>query len=247
MPLTGGWASRARVRPLPSTAVRTADPEHAATVDLDDAQDWTAPPMPDYGVVGDDPWTSTYYVPTVGAWGDQLPANEPGPAHGFDPGHDYDPGTLATVDAGTKGSIQGRERYVDDNHESDLTPGPPAIFRGINGRPENNPTEPPRQGQRVGRTWIDRQFLAGKRVTDARVTYVNTADTGGGTPELDTVPDAPGRYSQPFSAWARPVNGPPRLPTLRRTPPPISDSVVDDGTDDAQAVDAQADTTWIFG
>lgn len=246
MPLTGGWASKARVRPMPSTAVRTADADHAQTVVPDDALDWTAPPAPDYGYVGDDPWAD-YVTVTAGAWGEQLPYDTPD-VHAIDLPHSADTGTLATLDAGSRGSIQGLERYVDDNHESPAAQGLPVpILRGTNGRPENNPTEQPRQGQRVGRAWINRKFLRGNRVTDARVTYVNTPYMTPGGPELDTVPDNPGRYSQPFNAWARGLNGPPPRPTLRRTPTPVSDSEYDDGADTLTAADAGASADWFVG
>ncbi len=246
MPLTGGWASKARVRPVPHT-VRTVVPDHAATLDPDDATDWTAPPAPDYGVIGDDPWAADYVVVTAGAWGEQAPFDTPD-VHSFNPGHAVDTGTLATLDAGTRGAMQGMEQYTDDNHVTPILGGlPSTIVRGINSRPENNPTELPREGQRVGRAWINRKFLRGDRVTDSRVTYVNTPWMQPGGPELDTVPDEPGRYSQPFNAWARGLNGGPARPSLRRTPTPVSDDQYSDGSDDVRAVDAPADSAWFAG
>ena len=242
MPFTGGWATKARQRPT-GHVVRTTHPTHSAVAveNEQSAEHWTAPPGVDWGDPGIDPW-AVFVTDTPGDWTEQQPANEP---HG----HDYDPGR--DVDTGTRpndvkmGLSFGA--YTNDNHESPERVEPPvAIVRGRNGRPENNPDEQPRTGQRVGRTWLDRQRNAGQRVTDHRVTYANLPTVGGDS-TVDTVPDDPGPYSAPFSAWARGLNGGPRQPMLRRTPTPVSDSMMSDGLDDDYAPDAGVADEWIVG
>jgi hypothetical protein len=247
MALTGGWASKTRVKSLTGHKIRTVEPSHSV-VSVENARteaSFTAPPGADWGEPGVDPW-AVFVTDTPGVWTDSLPANDP-TGHSYNPGHATDTGT--DPNRKYRGNVFGR--FTDDNFvDHDQDQPPPPILRGTNSRPENNPTEPPRPGRRIGRTWLDRARNVGQRRTDYRVTYANLPLMGG-DPSTVTVPDQPGPYSLPFNVWARPLNGPDRRPMQRRVPTSLSDLIMTDGgedTDDMNAIpDAGVSSDWVIG
>lgn len=232
--ISGKWAERAVYRPL-AHGVRTADPIHS--------QEWygqgvevpEAPPSPDYGEPGEMPWND-WIVDTPGVRLDQRPET-----HEVVLSHDIDYGE-ATNDCELP-ALNADERYTSqhwDGMEHQLPPY--GEVRGRNSRPEMNP-DGYRLGLTLGRVWADRRRWTGHRVTDRRI----TREPGVVLPNtsLDTFPDVPGRYSSPFSVWARGLNGPMLTPVIRRVPTTMDESTMGDQSQD-EGLDAEADGAWLL-
>ncbi|OFV82825.1 MAG: hypothetical protein A2Y78_10135 [Acidobacteria bacterium RBG_13_68_16] len=229
---TGAWAAQRRYQPVPH-AVRTVDPVHEQEVYTDPRDNHEAPPGPDYGNPGEMPWLE-WIVQTDGEPWDELPLS-----HEFEASHADDLGQrLNRIPVGI--------RHHDDVPQSVMfegigsMPPPYGEVRGMNSRPENQP-EGYRLGLYLGRTWSDRKRWVGERRTDRRVTTQPSITIPDVT--VDTVPDAPGYYSSPFSVWARPLNGSPMRPSQRRTPTGLDEGELADGTE--EYTDAGVDSSWM--
>ena len=131
-------------------------------------------------------------------------------------------------------------RYESSRFEGVDTYAPPvvALQRGLNGLPENNP-----DGFRRG--WVEQQFVDRKlydpeRIHDRRLNTLNVATVATDQP----VPEDAGNYNSPFRALARMITNVNQKPMIRREPPPISESLVDDG--EANMYDATSGD-WVVG
>ena len=129
------------------------------------------------------------------------------------------------------------ERYLHTRFEG-LTSSPvptEALRRGLNGDPLNNP-----EGFRAGyvdQDWVDRKMYDPERVHDRRLNLPNTADI---------VADQPGQpvpWGNPFAGMARAITNVNQSPMIRREPPPISESVTTDGSEDVY----DAYPEWVAG
>lgn len=101
--------------------------------------------------------------------------------------------------------------------------------RGLNGLSVNNPPMDSYDGRGYRWGWIeqfmvDRKMYDGQRVHDERFNTPNVAEY-----EMNgTVPEDAGAYNSPFDTMARIITNVNQRPLLRRTPPPIDQSLIDD-------------------
>jgi hypothetical protein len=233
--ITGRWANNSRYRPL-AHQIRGVDPIHTTEWYGEGVEVPEAPPSPDYGQPGEHPWTD-WVVDAPGVRVDQLPTG-----HDVPQSHVVDYGEARG--AGELPALNFDERYQSESFAGMATQLPPyGKVRGRHARPEMNPTDPPRAGLHLRRVWADRARWTGHRVTDRRI----TREPGVVLPDLDldTTPDVWGRYSSPFSVWARGLNGPMLTPQIRRVPTTIDESTLDDAADD-EGIDAEVDAGWVW-
>lgn len=116
--------------------------------------------------------------------------------------------------------------------------------RGLNSYPVNNPALESYGGKgfRFGFTeqfTVDRKMYDPERVHDERLIIPNTATSIDDQP----VPGDPGPYNVPFSSLSRIIANVNQKPLMRRQPPPIDQSIMQDGTEGLY----DADTDWVIG
>lgn len=115
---------------------------------------------------------------------------------------------------------------------------PVALVRGLNSDPANNP-EGFRRGW-VEQTFVDRRMYEGERTHDRRLVTPNLA-------YMETNQAAvPGTSGSPFDSLARSLRSISQTPTIRREPPSISESLMDDESDQGYAYDTQPGD-WMAG
>lgn len=238
MAFTGGWRARQFVVD-PYEKLHTAGSDHTA-----DSKD----PNPTWNVPGDL---------------DQVPAymseDYPDPDYFFADTHgvtldntDYE-SHETTGDSAMTATDQGAarealyeppvlqahdERYMSARFEGVATSAvsDAALRRGLNADPINNP-----EGFRLGwveQNWVDRKMYDPERIHDRRLNLVNTADV------VANQPGQPVPWGNPFSGLARAITNVTQKPMIRREPPPLSESVVTDGSEDTY--DAN-ETDWVVG
>ena len=141
----------------------------------------------------------------------------------------------------------------DERYESVRFEGVPAFElpaivgggqRGLNGSAVNNPPLEMYGGQGfrrgwVEQSWVDRKMYDPTRTHDERMVLANTAAYERNAP---AVQDA-GPYNSPFDSLARIITDVRQRPTMRRQPPPIVESITDDGSD---ATDAYEPLDWVL-
>lgn len=130
------------------------------------------------------------------------------------------------------------ERYLSARFEG-LQTSPvndAQLRRGLNADPMNNP-----DGFRFGwveQNFVDRKLYDPERIHDRRLNLVNTADL------VMDQPAQPTPWGNPFAGMARAITSVSQKPMIRRTPPPVDESVVTDGSEDTY--DAH-ETDWVVG
>lgn len=141
------------------------------------------------------------------------------------------------------------ERYLSTRFEGVGQIELPTIVggqqRGLNGSAVNNPPLEMYggRGYRYGwveQSWVDRKMYDPTRTHDERMVLPNVATVGANQP----VPSAAGPYNSPFDSLARIIRNVQQKPTLRRQPPPINESITDDGSFPGYA-DESPD--WVVG
>lgn len=236
MARTGTWADQRRYNPV-AHQVRGVDPVHQDTQGPPGYSDHEAPPGEDYGLIGEMPWVEDWIFDAPGARLDDFPES-----HDVVLDHAADYGEARNAVSTIMETAPADEVYVKPSWDG-MTPQLPPYgeVRGRNARPEMNP-DGFRLGVHIGREWADRARWVSMRTRDRRIALL----PGPALPNtsLDTVPDDPGRYSSPFSAWARGVNGSGARPAQRRLPGSMDESVMVEAADD-EMLDAGADPEWL--
>lgn len=115
--------------------------------------------------------------------------------------------------------------------------------RGLNSYPVNNPGLEMYGGRGYRFGWgewqtVDRKMYDPERIHDERLITANTVTAIDDQP----VPHQPGPYNTPFSSLARIIANVTQKPMMRRQPPPIDQSVMDDGSGDVY----DADSDWVM-
>lgn len=131
-------------------------------------------------------------------------------------------------------------RYLNNRFEGlDATPvAPVALVRGLNSDAANNP-EGFRRGW-VEQTFVDRRLYEGERTHDRRLVLPNVA-------YVETNQEAYGGTSgSPFDSLARSLRTISQKPQIRREPPTISESLLEDGSEQGYAYDSQP-SDWVAG
>lgn len=238
MAFTGGWRAR-QFSVDPYEKLHTAGSDHVAD-SKDPNPTWIAPgdldQVPTY--LDDYPETDYFYfAETTGITFDNT---------------DYE-SHETTSDSAITATDQGAarealfeppllqahdERYLSARFEGVATSPVPdvALRRGLNADPVNNP-----EGFRLGwveQNWVDRKMYDPERIHDRRLNLVNTADVD------QNQPGQPVPFGNPFASLARAITTVAQKPMIRREPPPISESVVTDGSEDMY--DA-TETDWVVG
>ncbi len=242
MAFTGGWLNR-QFSVDPDQRLHTADNAHSQRGHAPD-------PNPTWELSIDPDQTPEYLqeYPDM----DWLVADTPGIVLDATPSdHNIGSGTRALPDDVSSQTVAYAQSSVDYGADHKHTFNPPpfqdhttrylsarfegvgsygpsdeALKRGLNSLPENNP-----EGFRRG--WVEQQFVDRKmydpeRVHDRRLVQPNVATVGTNQP----VPADAGPYNSPFASLARILTSVNQRPMVRREPPPISESVVTDGTED---------------
>lgn len=144
------------------------------------------------------------------------------------------------------------ERWIGDRFESFGPVGDliPTIAggggRGLNGLTVNNPPDDSYQGRGyrygwVEQTWVDRKMYDPTRVHDERLNLPNVADFETNNPP----PVGAGPYNSPWDSMARPITNIAQRPLMRRQPPPVDQSIMEDGN--ATAYDPYYSDAWVVG
>jgi hypothetical protein len=131
-------------------------------------------------------------------------------------------------------------RYLNRRFEGlDATPVAPVVMvRGLNSNAENNP-EGFRRGW-VEQTFIDRRMYDPERVHDRRLVTPNVAYTESNQEAYG------GTSGSPFDSLAKSLRSISQKPQIRREPPSISESLMNDGSDEGYAYDSQPGD-WVAG
>jgi|SRR5688572_6470955 len=238
MTFTGAWRAH-QFSVDPDEKLHTAGADHVA-----DAKDpnptWNTPgnldQTPEY-VSEDYPDADWFHADTPGVWLDNTDYAS----------HEAPDSAMTAMDEGASAEamfeppvLQSHdERYLSTRFEG-LAESPvstEALRRGLNGDPLNNP-----DGFRRG--WVeqhvvDRKMYDPERVHDRRLNLVNTADV------VANQPGQPVPFGNPFAAMARAITNVNQTPMIRRQPPPISESIETDGSEDTYDADTYPD--WVAG
>lgn len=250
--ISGMWLRNAYKDPL-QAILHTADPSHtepgqvAQTTVVHDAPELTA--VSDIGQYPGAEWVGTEpgLVLNRTPWNDHT---QGAPAEAFptdleaqtvnSEAHDVDQGGTAQANYYPLPLQFPDEKYVATRFEGlDSQPiNDVALRRGLNGDPANNP-----DGFRRGFDsyhFVYRKFAVptwGQRMHDMHVLTPNTA-----TPIPDQPPGTT-QYGSPFSAQARSITNLWSPPMMRRTPPPIDQAVIVDGSESLYP----ATDDWVVG
>ncbi len=238
MTFTGAWRAR-QFSVDPYERLHTAGADHVAD-SKDPNPTWIAPgdldQVPEY-VSGDYPEDPDWlFADTPGVWVDatnyeshEAPDSPMvAPDEGAARQAGFAPPVLQSYD----------ERYLGVRFEGiDKSPVNDAqLRRGLNADPINNP-----EGFRLGwveQNFVDRKMYDPERIHDRRLNLPNTADV------VANQPGQPVPFGNPFAGLARAITSVSQRPMIRREPPPIDESVVDDGSENTY--DA-TETDWVVG
>lgn len=236
MPLTGAWLEARRARDPSQAVLHEVDLRHSKREEVDASTDppiWqapayeeTAPAPPEIGLE----WvTNPQDAPGV-------VLDYPSRDHSSSPGHQVS-------QSGTEGWNNTSLQFSDTEYVTDVTEGQPgsvshidevALRRGLNADPQNNPPQSSYLGEGFRRgnyfQWVTRRkFSPPWRRHSFRVVLPQTAYVGGDAPP----PDHGNQYTSPFSSMARNIRNINARPQLRRTPSPVDETVMTDGTETA--------------
>lgn len=238
MTFTGAWRAR-QFTVDPPERLHTAGADHVADSG-DPNPTWNAPgnldQVPEY-VSDDYPEQMWLYADTPGVTLDTTDYTShdaprsaiTAPDQGADDQALFEPPLLQSHD----------ERYLHSRFEGlGESPVPTeALRRGLNGDPINNP-DGFRRGY-VDQNFVDRKMYDPVRVHDRRLNLPNTADI------VHDQPGQPVPWGNPFPGLARAITTVNQRPMIRREPPPISESVTTDGSEDTY--DAATYPDWVAG
>ena len=248
MAYTGGWRAHTEFYKEPGTPLHTADPAHSTPGSQQIGEfAYEAPPSdpaPDY--MTEYPGQEWVVVDTPGLVLDSTPVSHTegltAVAHATDLEMQHAATASHAVDQGAgRAGVYATppmqfhdERYLDARFEGlgPVVQDPIVTRRGLNGLPENNPPDSEGgmpHGFRLGwvmQNFVDRKFAIGERVHDQRMLTPNTAWAPADQPAGNN------QYTSPFDGLARGLPTTWSRPMLRRNPPPVSEDMVTDGSED---------------